>query len=220
MTRRRFLSPLVVLLMLGVAAPAWAQLGSRSAEDWIERLERPERVATLKIEDVIQKLELKPGTIVADLGAGPGVFTWPFARTVAPATVYAVDVQQGFITHLEKRAKEQQLTNVRPVLGKFEDPLLPEKVDLAFFHDVLHHIADRAGYLKKVAGYLKPGGRIAVIELDATRPDAPHRDEPDQQVTKEQLDGWMTAVGMKKTGEFDIYDNKWFVVYSQAAESR
>lgn len=220
MIRRRLLPSLVAILMLGAAAPAWAQLGSRPAEDWIARLERPERVATLKIEDVIQKLALKPGMIVADLGAGPGVFSWPFARAVAPATVYAVDVQPGFITHLEKRAKEQQLTNVRPVLGKFEDPLLPEKVDLAFFHDVVHHIDDRAGYLKKVAGYLKPGGRIAVIELDATRPDASHRDQPDLQVTKEQLDGWMTAAGLKKTGEFDIYEDKWFVVYSLGGESR
>lgn len=220
MTRRRFFPSLVAILMVGAAAPAWAQLGSRPADEWIERLERPERVATLKIDDVIEKLALKPGMIVADLGAGPGVFAWPFARAVAPATVYAVDVQPGFITHLEKRAKEQQLTNVRPVLGKFDDPVLPEKVDLAFFHDVVHHIADREGYLKKVAGYLKPGGRIAVIELDATRPDASHRDEPDQQVTKEQLDAWMTAAGMKKTGEFDIYDEKWFVVYSQAGEGR
>ena len=220
MTRRRFLPSLVAILVLGAAAPAWAQLGSRPADEWIARLERPERVATLKIDDVIEKLALKPGMIVADLGAGPGVFAWPFARAVAPATVYAVDVQPGFITHLEQRAREQQLTNVRPVLGKFDDPLLPEKVDLAFFHDVVHHIADRAGYLKKVAGYLKPGGRIAVIELDPTRPDASHRDEPDQQVTKEQLDGWMTAAGMKKTGEFDIYDGKWFVVYSQAGEGR
>ena len=62
------------------------------------------------------------------------------------------------------------------MLGKFEDPLIPEKVDLAFFHDVLHHVDKRAAYLQKVASYVKPSGRIAVIELDATRPDASHRD--------------------------------------------
>ena len=206
----------VWLVLAAVASPAWAQLGSRPAEDWIARLERPDRVAGLKTAEVIQKLEIEPGTIVADLGAGAGVFTWPLARAVAPGTVYAVDVDKGFITYLEKRAKEQNLSNVRPVLGKFDDPLLPEKIDLAFFHDVVHHIADRAGYLKKVAASLKPNGRIVVIELDATRPDASHRDEPDQQVTKEQLDGWMTDAGLKKTGEFDLFENKWFVVYTKA----
>lgn len=210
----------VSVVAASMVSPAWGQLGSRPAEDWIARLERPDRVAGLKTAEVIEKLEIKPGTTVADLGAGAGVFTWPFARAVAPGTVYAVDVDPGFITYLEKRAKEQNLTNVRPVLGKFEDPLLPEKIDLAFFHDVVHHISDRAGYLKRVSASLKPSGRIAVIELDATRPDASHRDEPDQQVTKEQLDGWMTAAGLKKTGEFDLYDNKWFVVYTKTAESR
>ena len=84
--------------------------------------------------------------------------------------VYAVEVDDDFVTHMTQRAKEQGLTNVTVVRGKFEDPLLPEKVDLALFSDVLHHVANRAAYLKTVAGYLNPGGRIAVIELDVTIP--------------------------------------------------
>jgi ubiquinone/menaquinone biosynthesis C-methylase UbiE len=192
-----------------------SQLGSRPAEDWIARLERPERVANLKTAEVIEMLRLKEGDIVADLGAGAGVFTWPFARAVPSGTVYAVEVDKGFITHLERRIQEQQLTNVKPVLGKFEDPLLPAKVDLAFFHDVLHHIEDRAGYLKAVASYLKPEGRIAIIELDATRPDSSHRDEPHLQVTKEQVQTWMAAAGLQKLDEFELFEDKWFVVYGR-----
>lgn len=218
--RTRFPSIVVALLSIAAASPASAQLGSRPAEDWIARLERPDRVAGLKTAEVIEKLALKPGTIVADLGAGGGVFSWPLARAVAPGKVYAVEVDQGYIPYLERRAKEQQLANVHAVLGKFEDPLLPEKVDLAFFHDVLHHVANRGEYLKKVVSYLKPGGRIAVIELDATRPDASHKDEPDQQVTKEQLDGWLTAAGMRKADEFTLWDNKWYVVYALAPAGR
>jgi ubiquinone/menaquinone biosynthesis C-methylase UbiE len=196
------------------------QLGSRPAEEWIARLERPERVASLKTAEVIEKLRLKSGDVVADLGAGAGVFTWPLARAVAPGTVYAVEVDKGFITHLERRIQEQQLTNVKPVLGKFEDPLLPEKIDLAFFHDVLHHIEDRASYLKTVASYLKPEGRIAIIELDATRPDSSHRDEPKMQVTKEQLQTWMAAAGLQKLDEFDLFNDKWFVVYARTPDKR
>lgn len=198
---------------LTVAPPAAAQLGSRPAEDWIARLERPDRVATLKTAEVVEKLGIKKGDVVADLGAGPGVFTWPFARAVAPATVYAVEVDKGYMPHLERRAKEQGLTNVKPILGAFEDPRLPEKVDLAFFHDVLHHIEKRAEYLKKVAGYLKPGGRIAVIELDATRPDSSHAKEPEQQVMKEDLDKWMQAAGLRKVQDISLYEDKWFVIY-------
>lgn len=213
---RRFtvFTSLAFLLALATAHPN-AQLGSRPAGDWISRLERPERVKELKTAEVIQKLGLKPGDVVADIGAGAGVFSWPLARAVAPGTVYSVEVDKGFIAHLERRAREQQLTNVRPVLGRFDDPLIPEKVDLAFFHDVLHHVEKRAEYLKKVASYLEPTGRIAVIDLDATRPDASHRDEPEQQVTRQQVEGWMAAAGLQKLDDIELFADKWFVIYGK-----
>jgi cyclopropane fatty-acyl-phospholipid synthase-like methyltransferase len=209
-----------ILSLVPVAVGTTPQLGSRPADEWIARLERPERVAGLKIPEVVSKLGLKPGDTVADIGAGPGVFSWPLAKAVAPGTLFAVEVDQRFIDHLQKGLKAQQLTNVRPVLGKYEDPQLPEKVDLAFFHDVLHHVDKRPEYLKKVASYLKPSGRIAVIELDATRPDASHRDEPDQQVTKEDLDKWMQAAGLRKVEEIPLFEEKWFVIYQQSATKR
>lgn len=203
-----------VALML-IATPAFAQLGSRPAEDWIARLERPERVAALKTDEVVQKLGLKKGDVVADLGAGAGAFAWPFARAVAPATVYAVEVDKDYIPYLERRAKEQGLSNVKAVLGKFEDPMLPEKVDLAFFHDVLHHIEKRAEYLQAVARYLKPNGRIAVIELDADHPGTSHANEPHLQVSREQVRGWMQAAGLRQLEEIPLYEDKWFVVYGK-----
>ena len=202
------------IALLAAAPISYAQLGSRPVEDWIARLERPERVASLKTAEVIEKLELKKGDVVADLGAGAGAFSWPFARAVAPGTLYAVEVDKGYIPHLEKRAQEQKLTNVKAVLGQYEDPMLPEKVDVAFFHDVLHHIEKRDAYLKTVASYLKPGGRIAVIELDADRPEASHRDEPHLQVRREQVQEWMTAAGLEKDKEITgLFTDKWFVIY-------
>ena len=202
-----------LLAVSSVLSPAFAQVGTRPAKEWIPTLERPDRVAGLKIAEVLEKLELKSGHVVADLGAGTGVFAWPLAKAVAPGMVYAVEVDKDFVALMEDRLKQQSLPNVRPMLGKFEDPMLPEKVDLAFFSDVLHHIANRAAYLKTVSGYLKPGGRIAVIELDVNHPRSPHREQPDQQVTKPQLDEWMKAAGLTKAGEFPIFEDKWFVVY-------
>ncbi len=208
---------LLALLSSFVGSPLSAQLGSKPADEWIARLERPERVAGLKTAEVVEKLGLKAGDVVADLGAGPGVFSWPLARAVAPGKVYAVEVDKGYIPYLQRRAAEQQLTNVLPMLGQFEDPLLPEKIDLAFFHDVLHHVEKKAQYLVKVASYLKPGGRIAVIELDATRPDSSHKDDPNQQVSKAQLEEWMTAAGLRRLEEVQLYDDKWFMIYGKAA---
>lgn len=192
-----------------------AQRSGRPAADWIVRLERPERVAGLNIDYIVSKLALKPGQTVADLGAGPGVFSMPFARAVAPGgKVYAVEIDQAFLDHIAMRTSEQKVANVKPVLGKFVDPALPARdVDLAFFHDVLHHIEDRAGYIKALGPYMKPTGRIAVIELPAT---GSHKDEPDLVVTKEQTKEWMAAAGFAPVEEFDgLTEGKWFVVYGR-----
>jgi len=191
------------------------QLAPKSAEDWSARLERPERVASLKIDYIIASLQLKPGQTVADIGAGPGVLSVPLAQAVAPAgKVYAVDIDAGFFPYIQKKAEAAHLTNVRTVLGAHADPKLPSKdVDVALFHDVLHHIEDRAGYLKALAGYMKPGGRIAVVELP---PDGSHKDEPALIVTKDQVKTWMAAAGFTPVQEFDGLEGKWFIVYGRS----
>jgi ubiquinone/menaquinone biosynthesis C-methylase UbiE len=204
------------ILIAAIELAAAAQLASRPAPEWIARLERPERVAGLKIDYIISKLELKPGQVVADIGAGPGVISLPMAKAVAPnGKVYAIDIDQAFIDHIAMRAREQNVNNVRPVLGKVTDPGLPaQDVDVALFHDVLHHIKDRVTYLKNTAKYVKPGGRIAIVELDPKT--GSHRNEPELQISKEQAQAWLAADGFKPVQEFDgLTENKWFVVYAR-----
>jgi ubiquinone/menaquinone biosynthesis C-methylase UbiE len=217
MTRQsRHLSGLAVFTLIAAATVAAGQLASRPAPEWITRLERPERVAGLKIDYIISKLELRPGQVVADLGAGPGVISLPMAKAVAPnGKVYAVDIDQAFIDHIAMRAREQSVANVTPILGKLTDPGLPaEDVDVALFHDVLHHIKDRAEYLKNTARYVKPDGRIAIVELDPKS--GSHRNEPELQISKEQAKAWLAADGFKPVQEFDgLTENKWFVVYAR-----
>jgi ubiquinone/menaquinone biosynthesis C-methylase UbiE len=205
----------IVTLAFTSAGVSGRQLAARPAPEWIQRLERPDRIATLKIDYIISKLELKPGQVVADLGAGPGVISLPMARTVAPGKVYAVDIDQAFVDHINMRAKEQGIGNVTAVLGKVNDPGLPARdVDVALFHDVLHHIKDRAEYLKNTAKYVKPGGRIAIVELDPKT--GSHRNEPELTVSKEQAAAWLSDAGFKPFQEGDgLTENKWFVVYSR-----
>ena len=202
-------------LVLWVAQGSALQLGSRSAEEWVKTLDTPQRIATLKIEDVVSKLRLMPGMVVADIGAGTGLFEGALAGAVSPGgTVYAVDVEQGLLDHISQRAKELKVNNVRVVLGKFTDPALPVRnVDVALINDVLHHIEDRQTYLKNLAGYVKPGGRIAVIDF---RPGlGGHVNQPELRITKEQTDGWMAAAGLTPSEEFDLFTDKFFVVYAR-----
>ncbi len=199
---------------LAIAPTAARQLASRPAEEWAARLERPDRVAGLKIDYIIEKLQLKPGQSVADIGAGPGVLSIPIAKAVAPGKVYAVEIDKGFFDHIDRRAKEQHVGNVVNVLGEFTDPRLPARdVDVALFHDVLHHIENRAAYLKAVAEYVKPSGRIAIIELP---PNGSHKDSPTLVVTKDQVKGWMADAGFRPVQEFDgLNEGKWFIVYAR-----
>ena len=89
MQRKWFVSGLAALAVVAAAAGLSAgQLKSRPAEEWSERLERPDRVAGLKIDYIIASLGLKPGDVVADMGAGPGVLSLPIA--------FGVRAEQGF----------------------------------------------------------------------------------------------------------------------------
>ena len=206
----------LALAFLGAVAVSAMQLASKPADDWTARLERPERVAALKIDYIIASLGLKPGDNVADIGAGPGIISVPMAKAVGPTgTVYAVEIDKGYFPHIMEKAAAAHVSNVRTVLGAFTDPKLPDRnIDVALFHDVLHHIEDRAGYLKAMAKYMKPDGRIAIVELPPT---GSHKDEPALVVTKEQVKGWMAAAGFKPVQEFDgLNEGKLFVVYGRS----
>jgi ubiquinone/menaquinone biosynthesis C-methylase UbiE len=193
--------------------PVAAQLASRPAEEWVKTLETPERLAAMRIDDVVAAMKLRPGDVVADLGAGSGPFVVPFARAVTAAgKVYAVDIDKGFFPLIERKAKDAGVANVRTVLGEFTDPKIPAgDVDVAFIHDVLHHIENREAYLKSLTRYLKPTARIVVIDYHPAQ--SPHADQPQLQVAREQAAAWLAPAGFKPVEEVPLFADKWFVVY-------
>jgi precorrin-6B methylase 2 len=195
---------------------------------WIERLERPDRIPGLRIDDVIDSLKLKPGDVVADIGAGTGVFSIPFAKAVAPSgMVLAQDIWPELLDYIAEKAKKEQVGNLRTVLGKGDDPNLPRNhVDLVFFHDVFHNVLDRQGYLEILASSVRPGGRIAVIEQEFDDPIAKKWDILEDRITREQLADWMSAIGFELIDTFDLFQGennpggtgmpeRWFVVYGR-----
>jgi len=101
-------------LVMLVAIEAQAQLGSRESKEWIQNLDRPERIAGLKIDEVLAALKLKPGDNVADIGAGTGAFSLPFAKTVGPSgKVYSVDIDPGLLDYIAQKAKKENLAIFR-----------------------------------------------------------------------------------------------------------
>jgi ubiquinone/menaquinone biosynthesis C-methylase UbiE len=213
--RRRRVVCFAALSLVGiflVESPA-GQLESkpREVDRDISRSGMIERLAELKIDEVIALLKLKPGDVVADIGAGSGVFSYPMARAIAPGgALFAVEIHQGFLDHINEQARKEEIGNIRTVLGEYGDPKLPVRdLDVAFFHRVLHHIERRAAYLDTLAGYLKPAGRIAVIEK------GPDDVDDWMWLKREHVDAWMAAIGFYPAEELDLFDNKWFVVYQR-----
>jgi ubiquinone/menaquinone biosynthesis C-methylase UbiE len=198
-----------------VSASITAQLGSRPAEEWIKTLDGPVRVAAMKIDEVVAALKLQPGQIVADIGAGSGLLEAPLARAVGPrGRVYAVEIDAGFFPEIKKRAAAAQVTNVETVLGTFTDPALPVRsIDVALFHDVIHHVGNRAAYLKTLAGYLAPTGRIVVIDYEGGQ--GPHRDQPELEVTRAQLTAWMKDAGFVQVEDVKLFTDKYFLAFAK-----
>jgi ubiquinone/menaquinone biosynthesis C-methylase UbiE len=191
---------------------ARAQLASRPADQWKATLEAPARVEGLKIEQVIRALGLKSGDKVADLGAGTGLFEPQLAYAVGTGRVYAVDIDPGFLDEIDRKVDELHIANIETVLGTPADPKLPTRtLDLALLHDVLHHVADRPAYLKAMATYVKPGGRVAIVEFEPR--DSPHKDDPTLVVSKQQADALMAQAGFMPDEEVSLFSDKWFVIY-------
>ena len=200
----------LLLLLTAAVSDVFAQFGKEGdVEEEILKREMPERVAAMKIDEVVKLLELEPGQIVADIGAGTGVFARPLANAVGPTgTVYAVEIEQPLLDAINDRAKEANITNIKTVLGEFDDPKLPVKdVDVAFFNRVLHEIERRAAYLDTLARYLKPSGRIVII-------DKPTADDW-MWMKRDTVDMWMASIGFYAVDDFKIYKDKYFVVYQR-----
>jgi ubiquinone/menaquinone biosynthesis C-methylase UbiE len=139
---------------------------------WLEREEREREERT---DLLMAALNLRPGMVVADIGAGTGYLSRRMASVVAPTgKVLAVDVQPEMIKMLQALAKEKALNNVVPSLGAEDDVRLPaETVDLAIMVDVYHELAFPLAVLSSIVQALKPGGRVVFIEYRAEDANVP-----------------------------------------------
>lgn len=178
--------------------------------EYIKRLDSEERAKRLQVPRVVETLKLQSGQLVADIGAGSGLFARPLAKAVGEkGIVFAVDIEPAMLSHIEKTAWEQQLHNLRPVLAAENDPKLPEPVDLIVIINTLHHIPNPDVYLKKLRGYLRPGGRIAVIDFSDRWPAGAQTMKYSQQ----ELAAWMKEAGFSLKEKHDFLDHNFFVIY-------
>jgi ubiquinone/menaquinone biosynthesis C-methylase UbiE len=132
--------------------------------------------AELEVPELVKLFELKPGMTLADVGAGFGAWTVRFAKFVGPSgRVYATDIGAAQLAALRDAARREGLTNITVLEGAPNTTNLPALCcDAILIRDAYHHLTDPTAIVKSLAGALKPGGRLAVIDF----PPRPKSDVP------------------------------------------
>jgi predicted methyltransferase len=130
-------------------------------------LEGPDRDAWQRPGRIMDALGIADGSTVADVGAGGGWFSIRLARRVGPnGMVFAEDVQREMIDAIERRVRREGLRNVRPVLGRDDDPGLPEgRLDAVLMVDAYYEVQDRVSLLRRIRAALKPNGRVGIVDF-------------------------------------------------------
>lgn len=132
--------------------------------------EDPDRAQAMSIDRVMDVLDVRPGAVFADVGAGSGWLTVRAARRVGPGgKVLAVEINRAYLAHIGARARSERLENIVPVLGATDDPRLPPgSVDVAVLLKTYHELQRPLAVARHLFTSLKRGGRLAVIDRNGS----------------------------------------------------
>lgn len=180
---------------------------------YIGALESPERDIYQKPNEVLAALDLKPGEIIADIGAGSGYFTFRLARHVSErGRVYAVDVSPDMILYINRAIRDLKVTNVVSILADPDDPLLPvASVNRFFFSDSWHHIDNQTKYLTLMKKLLKPRGEIVMIDFH--KKETPVGPPLKMRIAREDLITQMETNGYRLAKEHTFLPYQYFLVF-------
>ena len=180
-------------------------------------LERPNRESEELPDRIIQALDLDPTSVIADIGAGTGYFSFRLSPHVPEGKVLAVDIQEDMIGRISQRITETGHTNVEPILGTYVDPRLPaDSVDIAIIILSYHEFSHPREMMERIVEALKPGGEVLIVEYrgeDATLPISPLRRMTEAQTIKE-----MRAVGLRWKETRDILPQQHFMVFEKPGD--
>ena len=168
-------------------------------EKYIAFLERMDRAAWQKPEEVVAALDLTGDETVVDVGAGSGYFAFRFAKALPRGKVIAADIEPEMIRHIHHKAMTEGVNNIEAKLIKPDAPAVPTDVDVVFICDVLHHVKDRTSWLGKITRAMNSGSRLVLIEFKEG--DLPEGPPESTKIPRDDLVKLVTGAGLVLTTE-------------------
>jgi ubiquinone/menaquinone biosynthesis C-methylase UbiE len=166
-------------------------MGHRGAA-WLERRTRAQEELP---DALVERLDLAPDAVVADIGAGTGYFSFRLSRVVPDGRVLAVDIQPEMLAILRARSDDLGVTNVVPLRGEIDDPRLPEGgVDAVLMVDAYHEFSHPWEMMRGIYRGLRSGGKVFLVEYRGEDKALPIK--PLHKMTEEQAKREMAAVGL------------------------
>lgn len=192
-----------------------AQVMSYRGAPWLERSTRDEEEQPYK---VIGAMKLKEGDVIADIGVGTGYYARKIARVVGEkGVVYGVDIQPEMLEMLVEFCEKQQIENVKPILGDFDDPKLPkESLDWIILTDVYHEFSDPEAMLAKMLEALKPTGKVCLLEYRLDGETARHI-KIDHRMSVEQVKSEWIPAGFELLDQQEFLPSQHLFIFGKPA---
>ncbi|MFN9719940.1 MAG: class I SAM-dependent methyltransferase [Planctomycetota bacterium] len=190
-------------------------------KQFTERFEIESREVFAKREDILKAIRLKPTDVVADIGAGTGLFTRLFAAHLEPdGRVIAVDIAQKFLDHIEVTCRERNLRNVETVLCQDDSTgLPPNSVDVAFICDTYHHFEFPTRTMKSLRTALKSGGRVIVVDFKRIEGESSEWTMNHVRAGQEVFEKEILEAGFRKVDEIkDVLRENYMVIFEVTAD--
>lgn len=185
-------------------------MGAEGSE-WLERDERNKEENT---NLAIQRMPMQPNSVVADIGAGTGYYSFRIAAKLPQGKVFAVDIQEEMITMLRNKKAWLKDSIIEVIKSTVTSPNLPDNsTDLAIMVDVYHELEYPREMLQALRKVLKPTGKILLIEYRGEDPRVPIK--PLHKTTVTQLNKEMKANGFKLNYKGDFLPLQHFLIYEK-----
>ena len=183
---------------------------------WLERSSREEEE---RLTLLVRSVHLKPGEVVADIGAGSGVISMRMSEMLLPdGKVLAVDVQDEMLDLLKANCEKFGITNVEPVKGTQKSTgLKPASIDMAIMVDVYHEFEFPYEMMCDIADAIKPGGRVIFVEYRKEDPTVPIKEVHKMSQVQVQKEIEQPEFGLKWTETVHVLPRQHILVFTKQA---